>query len=154
MGAGSRPPERGADAAEEFDRIVDLLGIGPLLDRRPGTCRAARHSAWPSAGRCCRGPALLLADEPLAALDANRKEEILPYFERLRDDLQVPILYVSHAAPEVARLATTVVVLEDGARLRSGPAAEVLGDPDVRRWAPGTRVRFWRRGWCAITRTG
>jgi molybdate transport system ATP-binding protein len=104
-----------------------------------GTCRAARRSASPSAGRSCRDPALLLADEPLAALDADRKEEILPYFERLRDDLQVPILYVTHSAPEVARLATTVVVLEDGRVIAQRPRAEVLGDPDITPLGPTGR---------------
>lgn len=76
-------------------------------------------------------PRLLLADEPLAALDAARKAEILPYFEMLRDDLGVPVLYVSHDASEVARLATRVVALRDGRVLRQGTAAEVLGDPGV-----------------------
>jgi molybdate transport system ATP-binding protein len=80
------------------------------------------------------------------------EREILPYFEALRDDLEVPILYVSHAAAEVARLATTVVVLEDGRVLRSGPAAEVLGDPDVAPLGPRDAGAFWRRGWCATTR--
>jgi molybdate transport system ATP-binding protein len=74
---------------------------------------------------------MLLADEPLAALDAERKEEILPYFERLRDEVQIPILYVSHLASEVARIATTVVVLDRGRVVRQGSAAEVLGDPSV-----------------------
>jgi molybdate transport system ATP-binding protein len=75
------------------------------------------------------GPSMILADEPLAALDDARKAEILPYFERLRDEVATPILYVSHSAAEVARLATTVVALQDGRVSRQGPAAEVLGDP-------------------------
>ena len=74
-------------------------------------------------------PGILLADEPLAALDDARKAEILPYFERLRDEAAVPILYVSHSAAEVARLATTVVALENGRVAGQGPAADVLGDP-------------------------
>ncbi len=76
-------------------------------------------------------PRLMLMDEPLAALDAARKDEILPYLERLRDEAGVPILYVSHSAAEVARLATTVVLLEAGRVMRAGPAAEVLADPDA-----------------------
>jgi molybdate transport system ATP-binding protein len=115
----------------EFDRIVDLLGLSGLLDRRPRDLSGGETQRVAIGRALLSRPSLLLADEPLAALDADRKEEILPYFERLRDDLQVPILYVSHAAPEVARLATTVVVLEEGRVLRSGPAAEVLGDPDI-----------------------
>jgi molybdate transport system ATP-binding protein len=76
-------------------------------------------------------PRLILADEPLAALDEARKAEILPYFERLRDEVNVPILYVSHSASEVARLATTVVALDSGRVVAQGPAAEVLGDPAI-----------------------
>jgi molybdate transport system ATP-binding protein len=116
---------------ESFDRIVDLLGLGPLLDRRPRDLSGGETQRVALGRALLSRPSLILADEPLAALDTERKEEILPYFERLRDDLQIPILYVSHAATEVARLATTVVVLQDGRVLRSGPAVEVLGDPDV-----------------------
>jgi molybdate transport system ATP-binding protein len=116
---------------EEFDRIVDLLGIGPLLDRRPRDLSGGETQRVAIGRALLSRPAMLLADEPLAALDAERKEEILPYFEGCGTILKVPILYVSHAASEVARLATTVVVLQDGRVLRSGPAAEVLGDPDV-----------------------
>jgi molybdate transport system ATP-binding protein len=143
------------DAAGEFDRIVDLLGHRGCSTGVRGTCRAARRQRVAIGRALLSRPALLLADEPLAALDAERKEEILPYFERLRDDLQVPILYVSHSAPEVARLATTVVVLEEGrVRCAAAPPPRCWAIPTSRRWAPGTRVRFWRRGWCATTRTG
>ncbi len=76
-------------------------------------------------------PRLLLADEPLASLDEARRTEILPYFERLRDELAIPILYVSHSSAEVARLATTVVALKDGRVASIGPAADVLGDVSV-----------------------
>jgi molybdate transport system ATP-binding protein len=120
----------------EFERITDLLGIGPLLDRRPGDLSGGETQRVAIGRALLSRPSMLLADEPLAALDAERKEEILPYFERLRDDLNIPILYVSHAASEVARLATTVIVLEQGRVVRSGPAAEVLGDPDVAPMGP------------------
>ncbi|MGE0856989.1 MAG: molybdenum ABC transporter ATP-binding protein, partial [Hyphomicrobiaceae bacterium] len=76
-------------------------------------------------------PRMLLMDEPLASLDAARKAEILPYIERLRDELAIPILYVSHDVPEVARLATTIVALSDGRVMLSGPAADVLANPDA-----------------------
>jgi molybdate transport system ATP-binding protein len=72
---------------------------------------------------------MLLMDEPMAALDDARKAEILPYLERLRDETQVPVLFVSHALAEVARLATTLVVLEGGRVLRVGPAQDILSDP-------------------------
>lgn len=74
---------------------------------------------------------MILADEPLAALDEARKAEILPYFERLRDELSIPILYVSHAAGEVARLATSVVAIEAGRVSGQGSAAQILGDPGL-----------------------
>jgi molybdate transport system ATP-binding protein len=116
---------------ESFDRVVALLGIEHLLDRRP------RHLSGGEKQRVAIGlallakPSLILADEPLAGLDEARKAEILPYFERLRDEVSVPILYVSHSAAEVARLATTVVALQGGRVVRQGTAAEVLGDPSA-----------------------
>ena len=83
-------------------------------------------------------PTMLLMDEPLAALDEARKSEILPYIERLRDQAGVPILYVSHALSEVARLATTLVVIEAGRILQAGPAADLLADPQL---APALGLR-------------
>lgn len=118
-------------AREDFGRVVDMLGIGHLLDRRPGALSGGEKSRVALGRALLSGPRLILADEPLAALDEARKAEILPYFERLRDEVAVPILYVSHSASEVARLATTVVALEAGRVIAQGPAAEVLGDPDV-----------------------
>lgn len=126
------------DAAAEFERIVALLGIGALLSRRPGTLSGG-EAARVAVGRALLSrPRLLLMDEPLASLDAPRKAEILPYFERLRDEAGVPILYVSHSLAEVARLATTVVVMEAGRVLRAGPAAAMLSDPEA---APALGIR-------------
>jgi molybdate transport system ATP-binding protein len=118
-------------AAEDMGRIVDLLGIGHLLDRRPGALSGGEKQRVAIGRALLSAPRLILADEPLAALDEARKAEILPYFERLRDEVAVPILYVSHSASEVARLATTVVALDAGRVVAQGPAAEVLGDPSV-----------------------
>lgn len=114
---------------ERLGRVVEMLGIGPLLDRRPGALSGGEKQRVAIGRALLASPGLLLADEPLAALDEARKAEILPYFERLRGE--VPILYVSHSAAEVARLATSVVVLEQGRVVRQGPAAEVLADPAV-----------------------
>lgn len=115
----------------DFDHVVEMLGIGHLLERQPGALSGGEKQRV-AIGRALLGdPSLILADEPLAALDDDRKAEILPYFERLRDELSVPILYVSHSAAEVARLATTVVALQDGRVAAQGPAADVLGDPTV-----------------------
>ncbi|MGF1444835.1 MAG: molybdenum ABC transporter ATP-binding protein [Pikeienuella sp.] len=118
-------------ARGEIDRIVEMLGLGALLGRRPAGLSGGERSRVAIGRALLCNPSMLLADEPLAALDDARKAEILPYFERLRDEANVPILYVSHAAAEVARLATTVVALEAGRVRRQGPAAEVLADPMV-----------------------
>lgn len=115
----------------QWDRVVDMLGIGPLLDRRPAKLSGGEKQRVAIGRALLAAPRLILADEPLAALDDGRKAEILPYFERLRDEVAIPILYVSHAAPEVARLATTVIALDAGRVTAQGPALDVLGNPDV-----------------------
>lgn len=97
-----------------FDHVVELLGIAPLLQRRPATLSGGERQRVAIGRALLARPELLLMDEPLAALDGARKEEILPYLERLRDELRLPIVYVSHAIPEVTRLADTVVLLSDG----------------------------------------
>ncbi|SFM68118.1 molybdenum ABC transporter ATP-binding protein [Shimia aestuarii] len=116
-------------AVSELDKVVHMLGIEPLLGRRPGMLSGGEKQRVAIGRALLARPRLILADEPLAALDEARKAEIMPYFERLRDEADVPILYVSHSMGEVARLATTVVALERGRVSRVGPAAEVLGDP-------------------------
>ncbi|WP_172300300.1 molybdenum ABC transporter ATP-binding protein [Pseudoruegeria sp. HB172150] len=116
---------------EDLSRVVDMLGIGDLLSRRPGALSGGERQRVAIGRALLAAPQLILADEPLASLDEPRKAEILPYFERLRDETTIPILYVSHSAAEVARLATTVVVLENGRVARQGPAPEVLSDPAV-----------------------
>ena len=116
---------------EDMGRIVEMLGIGHLLGRRPGALSSGEKQRVAIGRALLASPRLILADEPLASLDEARKAEILPYFERLRDEVSVPVLYVSHSAAEVARLATTVIALQDGRVLRQGPAVEVLGDPTV-----------------------
>ncbi|MDR9394104.1 molybdenum ABC transporter ATP-binding protein [Roseovarius sp. SYSU LYC5161] len=113
---------------EDMGRVVDLLGIGHLLGRRPGALSGGEKQRVAIGRALLSAPRLILADEPLAALDEARKAEILPYFERLRDEVNVPILYVSHSASEVARLASTVVALDAGRVVAQGSAAQVLGD--------------------------
>ncbi|MGH1411898.1 MAG: molybdenum ABC transporter ATP-binding protein [Pelagimonas sp.] len=114
---------------ESLSRVVDMLGIGDLLERRPNALSGGEKQRVAIGRALLASPDLILADEPLAALDDARKAEILPYFETLRDEAQVPILYVSHSAVEVARLATTVVALQDGRVARQGSATDVLSDP-------------------------
>ncbi len=113
---------------EDMSHVVEMLGIGPLLNRRPGALSGGEKQRVAIGRALLAAPRLILADEPLAALDDARKAEILPYFERLRDEVSVPILYVSHSASEVARLATTVVALRDGQVAAVGTPGEVLGD--------------------------
>lgn len=115
----------------EFDRIVALLGIEPLLERRPGKLSGGEKQRIAIGRALLAGPRMLLMDEPLAALDDARKAEILPYLELLRDDIKIPILYVSHAVPEVAQIATTIVAMADGRVVRQGPAGQILADPDA-----------------------
>lgn len=113
----------------EVDRVVAMLGIGALLARRPAALSGGERQRVAIGRALLARPQIMLFDEPLAALDAARKAEILPYLERIRDEAGVPMLYVSHSASEVARLAGTVVVIEAGKVVRAGPAAAVLGDP-------------------------
>jgi len=111
--------------------VVDLLGIGPLLGRRPAGLSGGEKQRVAIGRALLSKPRLLLMDEPLAALDHQRKAEILPYIERLRDEAGVPIVYVSHSVAEVARLADTLVVLEEGRVTAAGPAADMLARLNV-----------------------
>ena len=113
------------------DRIIGLLGISGLLDRRPGTLSGGERQRVAIGRALLSAPGLILADEPLSSLDEARKAEVMPYFEWLRDELSIPMLYVTHSALEVARLAMTVVAIDNGKVLRQGPAGEVLSDPAV-----------------------
>jgi molybdate transport system ATP-binding protein len=117
----------------DFDRIVGLLGIAALLPRRPGTLSGGERQRVAIGRALLSDPRILLMDEPLAALDEARKAEILPYVEALRDEVGLPILYVSHALAEVARLATTIAVVDAGRIAALGPAEAVLSDPALAR---------------------
>jgi molybdate transport system ATP-binding protein len=119
--------ERTAD----FDHIVELLGIGGLLGRRPAGLSGGEKQRVAIGRALLASPRLLLMDEPLASLDEARKAEILPYIERLRDEARVPIVYVSHSVEEVARLATTVVVLSEGKVAAAGPVSEIMARIDL-----------------------
>ena len=115
-----------------FDQIVDLLGIGALLDRRPRTLSGGEKQRVAIGRALLASPRLLLLDEPLAALDEARKEEILPYIERLRDEMRLPIVYVSHAVEEVARIADTLVLLATGKVIASGSVNDILTRLDLK----------------------
>ncbi len=113
-------------ASGDFASVVELLGIGGLLDRRPESLSGGEKQRVAIGRALLARPRLVLMDEPLASLDEARRAEILPYIERLRDEAGVPILYVSHSISEVARLATTVVVLGNGTVTAVGPVADIL----------------------------
>ncbi|MDB5591578.1 molybdenum ABC transporter ATP-binding protein [Enterovirga sp.] len=113
------------------EAVVALLGLAPLLGRRPGGLSGGERQRVAIGRALLAKPRLLLMDEPLASLDETRKAEILPFIERLRDEAGIPIVYVSHSVPEVARLADTLVVLEGGRLVAAGEAAEMLGRLDV-----------------------
>ena len=115
----------------ELDQAVQLLGIGHLLERPPITLSGGERQRVGIARALLTSPQLLLLDEPLAALDGKRKQEILPYLERLHDELDIPMLYVSHAADEVARLADHLVLLDSGRALACGPLGELLPRLDL-----------------------
>ncbi|MEM6371501.1 MAG: molybdenum ABC transporter ATP-binding protein [Pseudomonadota bacterium] len=118
---GTRPRDRA--------HIIDLLGIGDLLGRRPATLSGGEKQRVALARALLADPHLLLMDEPLAALDGLRKSDILPYLDRLKSETGVPILYVSHAMDEVARLADQLVLLSRGRVVQQGPVFDVLADP-------------------------
>ena len=112
-------------------QIVELLGISHLMDRRPGGLSGGERQRVAIGRALLASPRLLLMDEPLAALDAARKAEILPYIERLRDDLRIPIIYVSHSMAEVTRLATDIVVMADGRVAAHGTTADIAQRLDL-----------------------
>jgi molybdate transport system ATP-binding protein len=114
-----------------LDQVIELLGIGHLLERKPDRLSGGERSRIGIARALAVNPRLLLMDEPLAALDLQRKQDILPYLERLHDELEIPVLYVSHSPDEVARLADHLVVMESGRVLADGPLAETLARIDL-----------------------
>lgn len=144
----------------EFDQIVDLLGLGKLLHRAPGELSGGEAQRVAIARALLRAPRLMLMDEPLAALDRTRKEEILPFLDRLHTELSVPILYVSHNIEEVCRLCDHLVVMEGGRVLAAGEIQSVLVRLDLPLLAgedAGSVIRCTVKGYDAeyeLTRVG
>jgi molybdate transport system ATP-binding protein len=114
------------------EHVVELLGLGHLLERRPGALSGGEKQRVAIGRALLANPEVLLLDEPLASLDAPRKAEILYYVERLRDEVRAPIVYVSHSLEEVVRLADTFVLLSEGRVLGSGPVRDMMGRPELR----------------------
>ncbi len=129
----------------DLDQIVELMGIAPLLPRRPRDLSGGEKQRVALGRALLANPQLLLMDEPLSALDQARKDEILPFIERLRDQLQVPIVYVTHAMEEIVRLADTLVLMSEGRVVAVGPLEDLTARLDLRpltgRYEAGTVLR-------------
>lgn len=115
-----------AQAGKQLADAIELLGIGALLDRRVQTLSGGERQRVAIARAIATQPRLLLLDEPLASLDPARRQEVFPWLERLRDELHTPMLYVTHSASELARLADRVVVMAGGRTVSVGPAADLF----------------------------
>ncbi len=122
---------RGKAAAISLDQAVQLLDIGRLLQRKPHQLSGGEQQRVAIARALAVSPAMLLLDEPLAALDMIRKQEILPYLESLHQDLDIPILYVSHSRAEVARLGDHLLLLEAGRIQAQGTVSELFSRLDL-----------------------
>lgn len=127
--------QRSAQAVDkpsiDLSQVIDLLGIEALLSRKPDALSGGERQRVAIARALAVNPRLLLMDEPLAALDMQRKQEILPYLEKLQQTLEIPIIYVTHAPDEVARLAQHIVVLEQGKPIASGSLTDTLSRVDL-----------------------
>ncbi|CAM3502886.1 molybdenum ABC transporter ATP-binding protein [Rouxiella silvae] len=121
---------------EQFDDIVKLLGIEALLNRYPLTLSGGEKQRVAIGRALLSGPELLLMDEPLAALDLPRKRELMPYLERLAQQINIPILYVTHSLDEILSLAEKVLILDNGKVLAFGDVEEVWASNVMRPWLP------------------
>ncbi|MEO5658377.1 MAG: molybdenum ABC transporter ATP-binding protein [Polaromonas sp.] len=120
-----------AERRVALDRAVELLGIAHLLERKPAGLSGGERQRVAIARALLTSPRLLLMDEPLASLDVARKTEFMPYLERLHRELDIPVIYVSHAPDEVARLADHIVVMEAGRAIAAGALSETLARLDL-----------------------
>ncbi len=116
----------------KLKQVVELLGIGDLLDRRPHNLSGGEKQRVSIGRALLADPKLLLMDEPLASLDASRKDEILPFIEELSNELKLPVFYVSHSMEEIVRLADTLVLMSDGEIAAAGPLEEITSRLDLR----------------------
>jgi molybdate transport system ATP-binding protein len=114
-----------------LEQAIELLGLRHLLERKPDHLSGGGRQRVGIARALAVSPSILLMDEPLAALDPARKQEILSYMERLRDELELPVMYVTHSPDEVARLADHLVILKIGQAITHGPLAETLARLDL-----------------------
>lgn len=122
--------------ADQFDKLIDLLGIAPLLERLPGGLSGGEKQRVAIGRALLTAPELLLLDEPLASLDIPRKRELLPYLQRLAREINIPMLYVSHSLDEIQHLADKVLVLEEGKVKAFGDLEEVWSSSVMHPWLP------------------
>jgi molybdate transport system ATP-binding protein len=122
---------RGGPKAIALDEIIALLGLARLLERSPRNLSGGERQRVAIGRALMSRPKLLLMDEPLSALDAQTKDEILPFLERLHGNLQIPVIYVSHDLAEVERLADHLVLMQDGKVIASGKLNELQSDPTL-----------------------
>ena len=132
---GRRRNKTGRDAGVSFDDVVEVLAIAPLLDRQPHLLSGGEKQRVALGRALLSAPRLLLMDEPLAALDAERKWEVLPFIDRIQHDFATPIIYVSHSVEEILQIATTMVLIANGGVSAAGPVEDVLNRPDLLRAA-------------------
>jgi molybdate transport system ATP-binding protein len=127
------PRKDGAAARQgiAFDEVVELLGVGRLLDRSPGNLSGGERQRVAIGRALLSQPKLLLMDEPLSALDRTTKNEILPFLERLRDRLNLPVVYITHDIAEVERLADQLVLMDKGRVIGAGPLEDLQSDPSL-----------------------
>ncbi len=126
-----RDKREGTKGGIVFDEVVELLGITRLLDRSPRNLSGGERQRVAIGRALLSQPKLLLMDEPLSALDRATKNEILPFLERLRDHLNLPVVYITHDIAEVERLADQMVLMEKGRVIGAGPLEELQSDPSL-----------------------
>jgi molybdate transport system ATP-binding protein len=131
MFGAPRKPERAGREGVAFDEVVDLLGLTALLDRSPHNLSGGERQRVAIGRALLSQPKLLLMDEPLSALDQATKDEIMPFLERLRDRLSLPVVYITHDLAEVERLADQIVLMEKGRVLGAGALADMQSDPSL-----------------------
>lgn len=132
---GRRRNRTETETGPAFDDVVDVLAIAPLLDRQPHLLSGGEKQRVALGRALLSAPRLLLMDEPLAALDAERKWEVLPFIDRIQRDFGTPIVYVSHSIEEILQIANTMVLVANGGVSAAGPVEEVLNRPDLLRAA-------------------
>lgn len=121
---------------DNFQHVIDLLGIAHLLKRYPASLSGGEKQRVAIGRALLSNPSMLLMDEPLASLDLPRKQELMPYLEKLAREIKIPIVYVTHSLDEILRLADHMVMINQGKVVISGHINSVWGSPAMRPWLP------------------